>query len=315
MFRARVMLREWMMARWANLAGSLLMALACAPLACAATDHTIDADGMTRRYHEHLPAGYDATLRTPVIMVLHDAGQTWSEAEKLIGADQFADAHRLIAVYPEGLHGRWHASVDGAATDRGHVDDAAFLFALLDELERKHKLDILRIWVIGMGEGGFMAFRLGCDHPERITASVAIAASMPVAVRDHCRPARPMHILEFNGTADPIMPYDGGTTRGRYKVAVLSANDSIKIWATLDGCRTGPAIEAVTDTGAGGIVRRTAYSDCGEDMNVMLYTVVGLAHSWPGADSRSAGQSGAGPRANDLLWDFFKISALPMAPH
>jgi polyhydroxybutyrate depolymerase len=292
------------------------MAIACAPVVRAATDHTFDAGGTTRRYHEHLPPDYDATLRTPVLLVLHDAGQTWSEVEKLIDADHFADAHRLIAVYPEGLYGRWHAIADGAAVGREHGDDAAFLFGLLDELERKHKLDLLRIWAIGIGEGGFMAFRLGCEHPERITAAVGIGASMPVALFDRCRPVRPMHILEFNGTADPVMPYDGGATRGRYKVAVLSASDSIKAWAELDGCRNGPAIQPANDAGAGAIVRGTSYSDCGEDVNVVLYTMVGLAHGWPdGARSRSADQSSSSRRASDLLWDFFRISALPMAPH
>jgi len=58
----------------------------------------------------------------------------------------------------------------------------------------------------------------------------------------------------------------------------VGAVQNLEAWARLDGCRPQPAVDAP----APGITRR-AWSGCRAGSSVLLYTVDGGGHTWPGS--------------------------------
>ena len=116
-------------------------------------------------------------------------------------------------------------------------DDVAFLDQMLDQLPLKYSVDTRRIYATGLGDGGFMALRVGCNMADRVAAIAAVGAAMPKTMI--CLPARAASVLFINGTDDPIVPDNGGTYKpGRFHV--LSAEDSAKTWAKFDHCGEKP---------------------------------------------------------------------------
>src|SRR2546422_8081741 len=102
----------------------------------------------------------------------------------------------------------WH--VDGGA---GLMRDVRFISELIDTLEAAYNVDPTRIYADGASNGGGMAFVLSCTLSDRIAAvgMVAAAQSLPWS---WCTDRRPVPMIAFHGTADPIAPYSGGRAPG-----------------------------------------------------------------------------------------------------
>jgi len=75
-----------------------------------------------------------------------------------------------------------------------------------------HHIDRHRVYVTGMSNGAMMSYTLACELSDRITAIAPVAGDLPAVP---CRPARPISVLAINGTADPLVPYTGGTAGKR----------------------------------------------------------------------------------------------------
>jgi polyhydroxybutyrate depolymerase len=120
-------------------------------------------------------------------------------------------------------------------------------------------------------------------------------------------------VLAFHGTADPIVPYNGGPVNaGISQLLHLSAppiEDAVRQWAQHDRCNLTPAIEQVTAH-----VRHIVYSGCQQSASAELYSIDGGGHTWPGS-AIDASPAVLGPttheiNATDLIWEFF--AAHPM---
>ncbi len=72
-------------------------------------------------------------------------------------------------------------------------------------------MDPARVFAVGVSAGGMMAYRLGCELSGRVTGVGAVAGAM---ILDDCRPTRPLSVIEIHGTADQLVPYEGGRTAG-----------------------------------------------------------------------------------------------------
>src|SRR5262249_39596228 len=84
--------------------------------------------------------------------------------------------------------------------------DLAFLGELLDHLESTLCLDTGKVFSTGMSNGAQMSSLLACRMPDRITA---IAPVSGVEFLEPCE-GRPVPVLAFHGSDDPILPYTGG---------------------------------------------------------------------------------------------------------
>jgi polyhydroxybutyrate depolymerase len=285
----------------------------------------ITVNDHTRTFLVHLPQGYDSHQTYPVVVLLHGRDQDAAEMARLTHFDEFADRDSIIAVYPNAPSGRWNIGVgEGQNYRRGpyrrypppqprssdrrehHNPDIPFLSRMLDKLATRYSVDTRRIYAAGLGEGGFMALRLGCSMADRFAAVAAVAAAMPESLT--CVPSRPIPVLFMNGTDDPIVHYDGG----RYKdgsMHLLSAEDSLKEWSRLNRCSGKPAESKLPSLQKGGKDTKVLiFDDCQERAQVALYSVKGGGHTWPGGEQylpeKEVGKTSAALNANETIWSF-----------
>jgi polyhydroxybutyrate depolymerase len=161
----------------------------------------------------------------------------------------------------------------------------AFIDDLLDLLERELCVDAARVYATGMSNGAQMSSLLACRLPDRITAVAPVAG---VEFFDSCR-GRPVPVMAFHGTADPIVTYDGGglnaTTiadlhfwKGNVPEGLpehRGVDAAMRTWAAHNGCDSEPVEERVSLE-----VRRRTWQNCKAE--TVLYVVDGGGHAWPG---------------------------------
>ncbi len=136
-------------------------------------------------------------------------------------------------MYPDGTVNRkgdhfWNATDACCDMDRSAVDDSGYIKALIDEIGSRYRVDPKRVFLVGHSNGGYMSYRMACDHADRIAALVSIAgATWQDSAR--CKPQAPVSVLQVHGTADAEVPYEGGP-------GFPGARETVARWAALDGC-------------------------------------------------------------------------------
>jgi polyhydroxybutyrate depolymerase len=192
------------------------------------------------------------------------------------------------------------------------ADDIAFLNQMLDNLALKYSVDTRRIYATGLGDGGFMAERIGCNLADRVAAIAPVGAAFPKTMI--CLPERAVPTLFISGTDDPIVPYDSGTYKqGHFHV--LSAEDSAKTWAKYDRCGEKPAQAKIQAPAKGEKDTKTlTYAGCQDNSEVVLYSVKNGGNTWPGGEQytseKEIGKTSGAINANDSIWSFLSTKKL-----
>jgi polyhydroxybutyrate depolymerase len=256
------------------------------------------SSGQTRDYLLHVPASYDRGRPTPLVISLH-GGALWGAAQKEISQwNPVADREGFIVVYPSGAidngPGHWRMG------DRAGRD-VAFISDLIDKLSADYNIDPARIYANGLSNGGGMSFVLSCTLSNRI-AAVGMVNAAQLLPWSWCTDTRPVPMITFHGTADPVVPYTGGKTWVAANVfphvPMWTAN-----WAKRNRCAPEPV-----DSVAANVTRRR-YNGCANNASVELYTIRGGGHDWPGGPPLPGWLSGPVSRGIDAtsqMWAFFR---------
>jgi polyhydroxybutyrate depolymerase len=243
-------------------------------------EHFIKVDGVERRYLLHLPPGWTKQSKAPVIFMLHGGGGT-PEHSGGVDLEKYGDPKGFIIVYPEGKNRAWN---DGREIKGRTADDVAFLSALMDELVATYNADGRRIYATGISNGGFMSFTLACRIPEKIAAIAPVAASMGPRVMEDCRPSRSIPVMMINGTADPLVKFEGGHVLRRQGDEAEPIGTVVEFWRHQACGSAKPPIRFErlpdVDPNDGSTVEvERIHCPGGEIVN---YTVRGGGHTWPG---------------------------------
>ena len=193
------------------------------------------------------------------------------------GFTEAARRYGFAAVFPRGIALQWN---DGRDAWMSGVDDVVFLRRLVRALIARGTADPARLYMVGISNGGMMTFRMLCEAAELFAGAGTIIASMPAAAGAKCRPGRPVPVVMFNGTADPLVPYRGGGVGfGGWQGRVWSAEGTAAFLARGNGC--GPASKARLGGGAApGAIRITRFDwqRCSSERGVTLYRIEGGGH-------------------------------------
>ena len=264
------------------------------------TNGSLVSSGQKREYLLHVPRKYDRARPTALVISMHGAA-LWPAAQmKTSQWNKVADEQGFIVVYPSGTGFPRIFPMEGTAL----TADVRFISDLIDTLEAGYNIDPTRIYADGFSNGGGMAFALSCTLPDRI-AAVGMVAGAQLLPWSWCTDSRPVPMIAFHGTADPIVPYDGGTTwKSPTRMPFPSARMWTESWARRNQCGT----EAV-ESSVAAHVSRLEYTNCADGATVVLYTVGGGGHSWPGG--RSIAEWWVGPTSHEvdatgLIWTFFR---------
>ncbi|MEL7207976.1 MAG: hypothetical protein AAGK32_07035, partial [Actinomycetota bacterium] len=261
-----------------------------APIPSGTTEATFDDDGVERTYRVSVPEGHDGSEAAPVIVNLHGFTSTAEQQDLLSGLADEGPAAGYVVVSPQGLDTPvpigggvvapfWNitSAVDTSQLEEATLegaDDIGFLNALLDQLEGDLCLDPEREYLTGMSNGAAMSMALLCDDDERFAAAAPVAGAVFVS---DCGADELTPILAVHGDADVLAPYDGGDVLG-FPLGLPGAVDQLSALADVGGCDAEPALEMVGDD-----VERRTWSGCADGADIVLYTVLGGGHTWPGS--------------------------------
>jgi polyhydroxybutyrate depolymerase len=279
---------------------------------------SLTSGGFERTYLYRLPATLEpADKPWPLVIALHGRGGDGAGQESLSHLSDVADREGFIVVYPDGVDKSWADGRPGSPAEEQGVDDVAFVSDLIDHFVATEGADPGRVFVAGMSNGGMMSYRLACDLSGKVAAVGPVAGLMYTGLADTCAPGRPVPILLFAGTADPIMPYAGGPVGSDTGGDVLSAADTLARWAALDGCTDSAEKTSEPDAAPddGTTVTRDAHTACDQGAEARLYTIEDGGHTWPGGDQylneKIIGKTSRDLDASDVLWSFFQSHPMP----
>jgi len=182
-----------------------------------------------------IPSSYDGSPM-PLVVLLHGYTATGAIQELYFRLEPMAEELGFLYVHPDGTvddggENFWNAT-DACCNFYGSsVDDSAYLRGLIEEISGELAVDPRRIHLVGHSNGGFMGYRMACDHADLI-ASVASLAGATFADDAACAPSEPVATLEIHGTADQTVAYEGGT----FGAAYPGAEETAATWAAHGGC-------------------------------------------------------------------------------
>jgi polyhydroxybutyrate depolymerase len=256
---------------------------------------SIEAGGITRTYRYYAPPGTGGKL--PLVFVLHGAGGTSEGLAPVVRFERLAALKGFLVVYPDGFEKHWNdlRGIPEWSAQQRNIDDVGFFSAMIDRFVAQRNADPKRIFVTGISNGGLMSHRLGCELAGKVTAIAPVVRTLTTKLAEGCKPARPMPVHMFFGTADKLVPFEGGIQKmGSAETPVLSAQATIEKWAALDGCAKTPAVTKTTDPAGS----RQVFPGCRQGAEVVAYIREGAGHSWP-------------PDATELIWAFFERHSMP----
>ncbi len=260
-------------------------------------DFTLDHAGKTRRYRVYVPTGLGPKELRPLLIDMHPLVLDGPSMELFSEMKPAADKHRMIVAYPSGLSGSWNAGVCCAPSNTNGEDDVGFIREMVAAVEAKVCVDQKRVYATGHSNGAFLSHRLACEASDLITAIAPASGTIGIALPD-CKPTRPVPVLHFHGTADPLVPYGGGNG--------ASVADTITFWATHDGCTDAPV-----QTYKKGAVHCEARTKCAGGSQVELCTADGGGHCWPGSATCPVGAPITDIDGDEYMMTFFERFRLP----
>jgi polyhydroxybutyrate depolymerase len=168
----------------------------------------------SRPYDVFVPTSYRKSVPMPLVILLHGYSVSGAELESMWQLQPVAEERGFLYVHPDGttdaIGARFWNATDGCCNaGMLPVDDSGYLETVIEQVEAAHSVDPQRIYVLGASNGGFMSYRMACDHADKIAAIASVGGAMYLDATK-CEPSRPVNVLEVHGTADEVIPYDGG---------------------------------------------------------------------------------------------------------
>lgn len=283
-----------------------------------ALSDTIDINGMARSYTVQFPD----TKSAPLVIVLHGNTQTGADIMARTSWPAVAKREHFGVVFPDGLNRAWadfrpNANRAGRAPPKG-TDDVGFIVRLIEKFVADRTADPQRIYLTGLSNGGAMTMTMICARADLFAAAASVIFNLTDEAANACHPSRPVPVLMMNGTADPLIPYEGGRGASRFAVpGFWSTEKTLAFWRRVNGCEAQDT--AVVELDHRDPSDRTTVtrieSRCPQGREVVLYRINNGGHRMPGAfpDARFPRFVNAllGPQNRDIdgaetIWAFFR---------
>jgi polyhydroxybutyrate depolymerase len=300
---------------------------------------TLTFDGMQRDYRLHVPPAAASGQPLPLVLNLPGATQNAQLEEITSDMDPNADMNGYLAAYPDGTriskvltpdpvaknaqYG-WNAGMCCGLPVTKHINDVGFLLRVIADIAAKTPVDLRRVYMTGISNGGMMAYAMAAEASGHVAAISSVSGQVEIPV---IHPTRAVPTMEFHSVNDPIAKFDG--TPSTNPLDRLSVMQGIDQWVKADGCAKKPTTGA-TITGAVGSISAgetatpVTYTHCRSGAEVALWRFTGSGHVWPGSPLNMGPKknwilAGVGRgiilvNADETMWQFFQKYSLPADP-
>lgn len=268
------------------------MAIMAIALNAQNVTRTMEFEGTTRKYVEHIPASPNGSM--PVLFQLHGLGDNCNNFSQL-GFESLAP--NWIIITPEATEASimgqpagtaWAAGVGGENIPyinsielNAGVNDEGFILAILDSLENNFDIDTDSIFITGFSMGGFMSNKMAVKHADRITAIASVSGTL-----GHFQPFEPtgkINTMHIHGTSDETISYaDASFSYSGFSIQVgLGAEALVETWRNYNECGTEPTVYNFEDTKNDGLTfEQYTYKNNETGNKTVFIKVNNGVHTW-----------------------------------
>jgi polyhydroxybutyrate depolymerase len=239
------------------------------PLAPGDSMRTLQVDGVNRAYVLHVPSAYGGGKPVPLLLDFHAIAASGGQQRTASPYPAETDGEGVVMAFPTGLAGPLGSAWNVGPCCVANADDVAFARALVAAISAVACIDPKRIYAAGVSMGGGMAYTLACNAADLFAGVAPSAFDLVQENVASCQPARPIAVISFRGSADTLVPFNGGYSSfvPGMPVTFLGAQATFQKWADLDHCSG-----AASPPDGNGC---SSYSNCDGSVEVVLCTKSG----------------------------------------
>lgn len=220
----------------------------------------------------------------PLILALHGGGGDPEQFASASGFGAAATRAGYAVAFPAGSGRRgerlltWNGGYCCGYAQRQGVDDIGFLKSVIKDARDRFGLSD-RVFLTGMSNGSIMSETFAARNPDLVRAVAGVSGTMDTG---STQVAGPVPALIIHGTADSMVPYEGGQgdtslTRTNFASVASVVSAFLAPW----GGGLSETSREINRKEDGTTVIVTNYAQ-GDRLVLRLMTVEGGAHHWPG---------------------------------
>lgn len=243
----------------------------------------------------------------PLLLVLHGGGGNPDQIALASGISRAATRKGYAVIFPAGTGNRlltWNAGYCCGAAARRGVNDLGFLAQVIADAQGRFDLGP-RVYITGMSNGSMMAEIFAARNPGAVRAVAGVSGTMDTG---RTRVEGQVPALILHGTADPMVPYEGGQgdtslTRTRFASVTSVVQAFLAPW----GGGVTQSTRKIDRKDDGTSVTITDHAN-GTGTVLRLITIEGGGHNWPGGSQRRKDEAmTAEIDANTEILKFFAL--------
>ena len=175
----------------------------------------------------------DLAKPAPLVVAFHgmliDSKDVMAKYTKL---DELAAEKKFILVFPEAQDKMW-----GIAPEKVKAD-LEFFDALVAEVQKRHKIDADRIYVLGMSNGGYFAHLVAKERSKSVAAVASHSGPLGLQTLLGVNAERKFPVMIIHGDKDNILPVDFARenrdkyTKEKHEVKYVEVAGLGHMWAT-----------------------------------------------------------------------------------
>lgn len=286
-----------------------------------------------RVYKLYVPSGYTAGTPLPLVVMLHGGTQDPDQFAAGTEMNTYAEQNNFIVAYPNqpttansGKFWNWFLTTNQVRNS----GEPKSIVGVVNQVKGNYTIDENRIYVAGLSAGGAMAVIMGATYPD-IFAAIGVASGLEYKAAESESAA---WTAMSNGGPDPVTQGNKAYTAmgsyaqvvptivfhgtADYLVNVINGHQVLSQWAQTndrasDGADNGNIDDSADITEPGQVpgtqgksYTRYAYKDSTTNKIVLeKYIVEGMGHAWSGGSSAGNYTDPYGPKASQIIWNFF----------
>lgn len=274
---------------------------------------TLISDQIERTYYVFAPKTLHRRKKIPLVFVFHGGGGTAAYTERVTKFSRLARRDKFIVVYPEAMYKNWN---DGRGSKhvrshRENINDLGFVEEMIYSLTKEYNIDEKRIYATGISNGAFFSNYVGGNLSEKFAAIAPVVGGIAEPFSKKFNPDNPVSVFIIQGTADGLVPYNGGIVAKR-RGRTISTDDAINLWTKnnkTDNRSINRRLPNI-DKKDGCTVNSFLWKNGTAGTEVKLFKMNGGGHTWAGTKNYLpkiiVGNICMDFDASVEIWNFFK---------
>ena len=262
-------------------------------------------DGETRDFVYFIPSNWNNENQLPLLIVLHGLTQSGNGIMEITQFNEIAENEGFVVCYPDGLNNSWNADMNSLNSD---VDDLGFIESLVSYFEDNFNTNSQMRYLSGFSNGGFLSHKIASESDMCFAAIATVAGNMSSTTVENFDPDYPTSVLHIHGTADAIVPYNGGPATG------ASVEEVLNLWKSHLSCDSEPLYEVMPNPEVldFSYPEKYSYQNC-ISSELEHIKVIGGGHQWPGIETLFGGVGTINMDfySPQVIWDFLENKSCP----